>query len=137
MKYIDKQINNNDLIKDNNKEINNLSTKKKYIKYKTSSSENKYKFPVYKSQNLNINNINLDINKSSNINNNKFNKSNKTNNSKNIKSERIMSTENKYNKNKNINYKGKLENIQVRMNNLLNLFSYLLSNKVKLEYKRK
>ena len=48
-----------------------------------------------------------------------------------------MSTENKYNKNKNINYKGKLENIQVRMNNLLNLFSYLLSNKVKLEYKRK
>ena len=76
--------------------------------------------------------MNLDINKNSNNNIAKKNLNNKIYNPKNAKSERII-----YKNGKKIqkdNYKNKLENIQIRMKNLLNKYSYLLSNKVKIEY---
>ena len=48
--------------------------------------------------------------------------------------ERIINNKN-INKTQNENYKNKLENIQKRMKDLLNIYSYLLSNKIKIESK--
>ena len=135
-------------------------------KYKTSLSENKYKIPLYHSQNLtktstnnylnedslNTNNnnnkkrnlsnknkinkgMNLGLNKNSHNINIKKNINNKISNPTNSKSEKIINgTIKKIQKD---NYKNRLENIQTRMKNLLNIYSYLLSNKVKIEYKGK
>lgn len=148
-----------------NNNFNNLGDSRfnNSSKYKTSLSENNYKIPLYHSQNLSKNsnnnylnedlinmnnnktrnlsnknkinkgkNLNLDINKNNN-NIGKKNSNNKIYNPKNAKSERIIYKNMK--KTQKDNYKNKLENIQIRMKNLLNKYSYLLSNKVKIEYK--
>jgi len=146
---------NNNTIRNNTQ--NYLGENKQHIKYKTSLSENKYKIPLYHSQNLTrtnngnnylsedwIGNNNYKTRNLSNKNkinniynlNSKKNSGNKIYNPQTAKSERIFENKN-ININKNINqkdnYKNKLENIQKRMKDLLNVYSYLLSNKIKIE----